>query len=124
MRNNGTCYSGIAPGRRHRCLTSTRIRNVTAIVQSLSKNRPKQVISALLKDKVKKIATSEDNHEMALVSFRGDKPTRVSVNSSKRKKVMTGQNLFSGNDIQKVQSILIVLKSNVGVSIDDSNNTS
>lgn len=59
-----TCYSWIERGKRHKCLQSSRLKNLTTIVKSLPQKEPEQVISALLKDKVEEIAKGKRNHKM------------------------------------------------------------
>lgn len=95
----GTCYSSIGPGLPHSCSQRTRHSNIISIIESLAEKEADQIISTLLRNKVKEIETRGSNHEMILSSLVG-KPMRVVVNPS----INSDETQLSADDIKNMQT--------------------
>lgn len=92
----------IAKGKRHKCNTSTRVDNLKTMVQQTIPKGRDQIISSLLKEKMKQRTDSKpvSNCTMALCQ-RAGRPLRISVNPQKE---MIEKPMISTSDMCKIQT--------------------
>jgi hypothetical protein len=100
------CYTVIAKGIHHICNDKTRLENVKAVVQRLCTKRGQgQVISSLLKDKVKEMASTSKSVLLDLPTHSG-KSLRVSINPPKNREALSADFVFSADTMQRMKTTL------------------
>lgn len=101
-----SCLSIVARGQSHICNSSTRVKNLEALMSKSSSQVKNQVISSTLKKKVAENANIDcktSNTSISINQRRG-KPLKIDVNPKNSKEKSSHESLLTTDDMKKIQS--------------------